>query len=223
MSPRTTAKGALILVIALASQVVGPVTASPAPSGQVERVAANELSELAMLTPKVGYGLFTTWGGTYCQDIVGSTSNGGASFSRFVLVERWSCDGQYPQESLMANSRGVLFVYGHGFSASYDGGKSWEEEPHVGIVRQLVTEAGSLWQVDAACHSGESLCPLRVMISSDGGRTWGQTPTPPKGAYGYATTPPGKERPGSCAAGTLHTYFRTTPRMAKTRQPARCG
>jgi hypothetical protein len=177
---------AMALAAIVAFSAVQPLRAGANGSTVVSSVKASGLQDLSMRNRSDGYGLFASWGGRYCQDVVGRTANGGVSFSRFVQVQRWSCDGTYPTDQLAATGPRSLFLWGHGFFASFDGGATWEAVPHTGHVLQVVAQGLSVWIVEAVCVRGETLCPLRVAVSADGGRTWGRAPSQPAGAVAYA-------------------------------------
>jgi photosystem II stability/assembly factor-like uncharacterized protein len=177
---------AIVLTGVVAFGAVQPMRAGAINGAVVSSVKVSGLQDLSMRNQSDGYGLFASWGGRYCQDVVGRTDNGGVSFSRFVQVQRWSCDGTYPTDQLTAAGPGSLFLWGHGFFASFDGGATWDAVPHTGHVLQVVAQGSSVWIVEAVCVRGEALCPLRVAVSSDGGRTWARTASQPTGAVGNA-------------------------------------
>jgi hypothetical protein len=186
----------LFALLAVAGFLTMSSADAPSQAGAADRpgiavplVKASALQQLAMRTPTHGYGLFTSWGGKYCQDVVGDTSNGGATFSSFVLVQRWTCNGTFPEDSLALDGLGDVFVYGHGFFASYDDGATWVAVPHTGHVLQVVAIGQSVWIVEALCgpHATQT-CPLRVATSWDGGRNWTIPPVQPTGAVGFAST-----------------------------------
>lgn len=134
-----------------------------------------------------GYGLFSrvSTNGDRCFDYVGRTSDGGANFRDLVLATRWNCaNGAMPTALTFDGGNG--FLYGPTLSVSHDGGRSWTTSRSSGDVVAIASAGHSLWQLVSVCSKLEArsdgYCPLLLETSSNGGRTWTQSPTFPKGA-----------------------------------------
>ncbi len=141
--------------------------------------ASGRLGTVAFTNARHGYGLLTAEHGGRCRIEVGVTSDGGRRFTRPAVVTGWSCDDNSPAVRLAAGSRGDVFLFGPALFTSQDGGRAWHRARPGGPVLALAATGRSAWALVARCHShGQPAgrragqCPLRLIVSADGGRTW---------------------------------------------------
>jgi hypothetical protein len=190
---RRVASAAIAAAIVVASLLVLTPFASKSAATVRQPGALPQLSQmnqLVMVTPSVGYALLETYGAT-CGIWVAGTTNGGATFHSPEHVQRVDCNDQNTgSEAIAVDTFGDIFVYGNGLFVSQDGGGSWSRIPMNGNVLQVVSQGGREWLVETACGLGtRGPCPLRVAVSSNGGKTWSFTASRPTGA----TSSPGVE------------------------------
>jgi len=179
------------------------------------------LTSVAFTTPRHGYGVFTSQRGGRCQAAVGATSDGGRRFTRPANVATWSCGGYPLSATLAAGTRGDVFWFGPGLFTSQDGGRVWHRARPGGAVLALAAAGRSAWALVARCQGrGQQLtqCPVRLIVSGDGGRTW----RPARHQLPGATVPGFGRRPDGTAelvrAGPA-AYVLTSPEAAG--RPAR--
>lgn len=167
------------------------VASDAADRAQRPNLSIQTLKQISMVTPSIGYGLFSASGAGACSVVVGKTTNGGRTFGSQVVVEHWHCGSNYGGSSISSDSFGDVFVWGHGLWVSNDDAARWIAVPHVGHVLSVSSVGGSLWLVSAACPTSQAtLCPLRVEMSSNLGRSWFEPTTQPFGAKGYSNPVP---------------------------------
>lgn len=159
------------------SSTMSSTTTPPAP-------VPESLSAIAFFTPTSGYGVFTKQGVVSCEDLVGSTTDGGATFGPLVPVTSWVCATGATVDSLSFDDHGDGFLYGPDLEVTHDGGKSWQQSTQPGAVLSVQALGLSVWMVESGCPSNATAqtCPLRLFESADGGRTWSPSPSLPAGA-----------------------------------------
>ena len=144
------------------------------------------LAMIAFLSPTTGYGVFEEQGPGGCQDLVGPTTNGGSTFTALVPVTSWSCGSSAPVQALAFDDHGDGFLYGPELFVSHDGGSSWAPDSQPDAVLAVQALGSSVWMLESGCpttHPGTfGPCHLRLLESTDGGRTWGDSPPLPAGA-----------------------------------------
>jgi photosystem II stability/assembly factor-like uncharacterized protein len=157
---------------------VSPTSAStttPAPA------SSETLERVALFNPTTGYGVFTIQRGDQCQDAVGETTDGGARFSVPVEVTSWGCASASTVSTLAFDDHGDGFLYGPQLFVTHDAGTIWGAVPVSGSVLSVEALGYSVWLVESVCPSGmatPSGCPLRLLQSSDGGRSWAAASVP---------------------------------------------
>jgi photosystem II stability/assembly factor-like uncharacterized protein len=163
-------------------------TLSPIPSP-----ASTTLTTIVFFDPTTGYGGFTRSepAGRQCEYLVGKTADGGKQFGSLVTVTSWACDADQPNatrppSSLAFDDHGDGFSYDPQLFVTHDSGKSWTPSPQPGIVLSIAALGHSVWMIetDFSKSAPESMagCPIELLESLDGGRSWTPTPTQPPGA-----------------------------------------
>jgi photosystem II stability/assembly factor-like uncharacterized protein len=198
--------GGLNVFAALAALAVG-ACAGPAPSDRqapepVARTssaagpatASYRLTGVAFTTATRGYGEFVSYPASRCRVAVAATTDGGARFSAPVMVATWRCaTGAEPAGSLAFDVHGDGFLYGPKLFVTHDGGRAWVASHQPGQVLAVEADQRSVWMLQADCRhvDGPGRCPLRLLESADGGRTWTPAPSqPPAFASGYGGAVP---------------------------------
>jgi photosystem II stability/assembly factor-like uncharacterized protein len=139
------------------------------------------LTAVAFSNPKQGYGLYTRQGPVKCEDLVGATSDGGATFHHLVSATSWSCGENASARSLAFDDHGDGFLYGPDLFISHDDGAEWSASQQPGAVLAVQALGDSVWMVEAECPQTtgpQEPCPLRLLESNNGGRTWATSPVP---------------------------------------------
>jgi hypothetical protein len=140
------------------------------------------LDAIAFTGPADGYGVFTRRAGGRCLALAGQTADGGTRFGALAPVASWPCGGRPPASFLAADGHGDAFFYGPGLFVTHDGGRAWAGARQPGTVLALGTAGRSARMVRADCRPHGGTCPLRLLESANGGRTWGPSPAQPPGA-----------------------------------------
>jgi photosystem II stability/assembly factor-like uncharacterized protein len=140
------------------------------------------LDLIAFTSPAAGYGVFTGQAGGRCQALAGRTADGGTRFGTLARVTSWPCGANPPASFLTADGYGDAFLYDPGLFVSHDYGRHWAAARQPGTVLAVAAVGRSVWLVRAQCHRGAGTCPLRLLESADGGRTWAASPAQPPGA-----------------------------------------
>jgi len=193
----------VLLVSAAAGCGSGAESARPHPSGVARPASAaeqemssqpalaasraNALQTIVFLGPQTGYGFFQTQGNVTCTDAVAKTTDGGTRFTSLVRVARFGCNGSAPVSALAFDAYGDGFLYGPRLFVTHDGGRRWARRTAQGAVIAVSAVGRSVWMLEDVCPHGPSpvgvpRCPLRLLESSDGGRTWVPSRTLPAGA-----------------------------------------
>jgi photosystem II stability/assembly factor-like uncharacterized protein len=142
------------------------------------------LAQVVLFDPGHGVGLFQRTGPGGCRDLVGSTGDGGATFTSLVPAAACAQGGR-----LAFDPAGDGFLYGPGLVETHDGGRTWDPVAHPGTVLSVGVVGRTAWLVTAACPGGSArpaTCPLQVEISTDGGRSWTPSASQPPGAVAGA-------------------------------------
>jgi photosystem II stability/assembly factor-like uncharacterized protein len=154
-------------------------TASPTVTAAA---SGTRLDAMAFTGPADGYGIFTRQAAGRCQVLAGRTRDRGARFGALAPVTTWPCGGNLPGSSLAADGRGDAFFYDPGLFVTHDGGRTWARVHQPGTVLAVATAGRSAWMVRAGCPRHGRACPLRLLQSANGGRTWAVAPAQPPGA-----------------------------------------
>ncbi len=144
-------------------------------------VPIDQLTRIAFLSPSVGYGLFTRQSPTTCESLVGSTTDGGAVFENLTSVTSWACGEVAPVSELSFDDHGDGFLYGPDLFVTHDSGATWAQVPRLGVVLSVEALGYSIWAVETSCPTPSTYqvpCPLRLLESEDGGRTWDNVSVP---------------------------------------------
>ena len=156
----------------------GPTTTTTQPTNAA---SADQLTKVSFLSSSVGYGLFTRQNSTMCQAVVGSTMDGGAAFESLTVVSSWACANGTPASQLAFDDHGDGFLYGPDLFVTHNTGATWTQLPQAGVVLSVEALGWSIWAVETSCptvSTFEHPCPLRLLESDDGGRTWDTVPVP---------------------------------------------
>jgi photosystem II stability/assembly factor-like uncharacterized protein len=177
--------GTLLLPAASAQAAPAAVSAQAAPAASQPL----RLQQAAFTSPQRGYGLFTLLGSTVCRAEVAATADGGARFGRPHVAARWSCDGNDPVTRIAADKAGDVFVFGPALAVSHDHGRSWTPA-RVGDVLALSAVGRSVWLLTARCTGHGTVadrCPVRLLVSADGGRSWRRARLPGATVAGFGS------------------------------------
>ena len=146
---------------------------------------ALSLETIAFSSPTNGFGVFTeeTLSGRTCRDFVGHSADGGAYFGSLVHAMSWNCYKNEFSSSLALDGHGDAFLYGPWLYVSHDNAKSWTRSPQPGAVLDVAAVGHSVWTIESICTHVEKVslerCPVRLLESINGGRTWEQSRTVP--------------------------------------------
>ncbi len=148
---------------------------------QAAPTVPTRLAAIAFFDPTHGYGVFSSQGPSSCRDQVGYTDDGGATFAPLGSPDSWPCTDSAPVSSLAFDDHGDGFLYGPDLYVTHDDGTTWSMSAQPGAVLSIEALGTSVWMVESDCShaSGSSACPLQLLESTDGGRTWTAAPLPP--------------------------------------------
>ncbi|HEY3844960.1 MAG TPA: sialidase family protein [Acidimicrobiales bacterium] len=158
---------------------VTPTTVTPDQPSQ-------RLAGVAFFNPRQGYGLFQFSNAEQCAELVGATSDGGATFHALTIVTSGDCSVA-SEGSLAFDDHGDGFLYGPGLFVTHDGGARWVALPQPGTVLSAQALGYFVWMLQADCagrsappslSSPPGPCPLRLSASDDGGLSWRTLPLP---------------------------------------------
>jgi len=211
------------------------------PAATAPGASSARLGAIAFVTPKDGYGSFTGQAGGRCHMLAGRTTDGGASFGALAAITAFPCGGYMPATALAADGHGDVFFYDPGFYVSHDGGRAWAAAHQPGTVLAVAAAGRSVWLVRADCRRGASTCPLRLLESADGGRSWAASPAQPPGATVRAVGGQPAQEPAAGQTWLLRTgrssgyvlsnpandaapmWFTADAGMSWSRRQVRCG
>jgi hypothetical protein len=142
------------------------------------------LQAAAFLSPSAAYGTFVrrTANGKVCQLEVATTSDGGRQFAARGVATAWLCDLSPAVTSIAADKSGDVFLSGPQLLVSHDHGRSWQIIRPGGAVLAVSVVGRSVWLVTARCTghgSKPDLCPIKIIVSGNGGQTWHSAPSQP--------------------------------------------
>jgi len=191
----------------VASTAAKPASHAP-PASRPAAIPAPRSTRLASITftsPAAGYGIFTGRAGGRCQALAGRTADGGARFGPLVGVTAWRCDSYAPAAALTADDHGDAFLYDPRLFVTHDGGRTWANGHQPGVVMAIATAGRSAWMLRADCPHHGGTCPLRLLESANGGRTWAPSPAQPPGATVRAVAVQPAEEPAAGQTWLLRT------------------
>ena len=175
--------GSLLISSVAYSVSLHAVQSTPNATGKTAIPSNTRLTSIAFLNPSRGYGVFTVQEPVTCSDRVGPTINGGATFSMSVPIVSWPCANSAPVRSLAFDDHGDGFLYGPKLFMTHNGGATWSSSNQRGAVLSVVVLGDSIWMLETSRHvppsaSNNSRDPLRLLSSTNGGRTWSALPAP---------------------------------------------
>jgi photosystem II stability/assembly factor-like uncharacterized protein len=179
---------ALIIGISLVLTQVHSATSASLTSTTVASRPTLSLESIDFSSPSSGLGVFTeeSPSGLTCQDFVGRSIDGGAKFNSLVHAMSWNCSNFNFSSSLTSDGHGDVFLYGPRLYVSHDNARTWTRSAQSGSVLDVAAVGLSVWMVESACVRAATVsylsCPVRLLESTNGGRTWKKSPMSPQGA-----------------------------------------
>ncbi len=163
--------GALIVLTAVSSAACFQSSSSAATS--VRRSTTAALERITFFNSSVGYGLFEEEGSRTCGYLVAKTTDGGAHFQYLSTATSWPCADNAPVMFLTFDTHGDGFLYGPKLLVTHNGGRTWKPDLQPGTVVAVSTIGRSIWLLEGECGANAPpTCSLRLLESTDGGRTW---------------------------------------------------
>lgn len=139
-------------------------------------MSSPRLATFAFFDPTSGYGLFVQGAGHGCQEEVGRTTDGGATFGPLVTVAPCATLGRGAAVAFDDHGDGFVFdPTSRDLYVTHDGGTAWAPTPQRGDVLSVEALGYSVWMLQSSCRGAARharTCVLSVRESSDGGRTW---------------------------------------------------
>lgn len=162
------------------SGAVPPETVPPVHAAPESGPSRPHLATFAFFDPTLGYGIFVQGSGHGCQEEVGRTANGGATFGPLVTVAPCATLGRHAGVAFDDHGDGFVFDRSsRDLYVTHDSGTAWKPDPQRGDVLSVEALGYSIWMLEAQCHaqgtSGAKACTLSVLESANGGRTWEAT------------------------------------------------
>lgn len=179
---------ALIISLSLVPSQVQPASSASLTSSTVTARPTLSLEVIDFSSPSNGLGVFTEEfpSGLTCKDFVGKSIDGGANFNSLVHAMSWNCANSDFSTSLTSDGHGDVFLWGPRLYVSHDDARTWIRDLQSGSVWDVDAVGLSVWMVESKCTHADTVssssCPIRLLESTNGGRTWGQSPTTPQGA-----------------------------------------
>jgi hypothetical protein len=172
-----------VLIATIGSVVPLHLTSErPVPASALGEV----LTDIAFVSPAMGYGYFVHQGLQHCQAKVAATADGGAVFAHLVEVTSWDCDDNPPVSHLTFVDQEDGFLYGPSLFVTHDGGRAWSPGHLPGRVLTVQAVGQSVWAASASCpNPAARYCRLLLFESSDGGRAWLRAAVPAVAANPY--------------------------------------
>ncbi len=199
-----------------AAPQTGATTTTVPETTSTSGAATQNLTAMAFLNPATGYGVFQGQGSGGCRDLVGRTSDGGSIFTGLVPVTAWNCGSGAPVRALAFDDHGDGFLYGPGLFVTHDGGRSWASGAQPDAVLAVEALGSSVWMLLSGCPSSHpgtfGPCHLRLLESTDGGRTWPTSPPLPTSAIFLGSLPDGAQgQTWMVRVGQSSAYVLSTP------------
>ena len=145
-------------------------------------LSTTSLVNVAFLNQTHGYGVVRAQGPVTCGDAVARASDGRSTFSAPVPVVSWSCNNDEPVSTLAFDSHGDGFVHGPQLFITHNAGATWTRGDQPEPVFSVVALGSSIWMWEGTrpvpTSASRFKIPLRLLSSSDGGRTWSVLPSP---------------------------------------------
>jgi len=154
-------------------------------------------------------------GSITCTMQVGSTKDGGAAFTSLTTVASSPCSQGFLMSNLAFDDHGDGFAYGSELFVTHDSGASWAQVPEPGPVLSVEALGTSVWMAVSGCPltPGQvEQCPVRLLQSNDGGRTWA-TANVPSGA-GISDNTAGGGQTWLLRVSTNVAYLATLPALS---------
>src|ERR1039458_2411061 len=176
---------ALLVGASLTVSQVQPATSATSTSTTLTPRPAMSLETIAFSSPSTGLGVFTkeSLNGETCKDFVGQSTDGGTVFGSLVHVMSWNCSSNEFSSSLALDGHGDVFLYGPRLYVSHHYAKVWTRSPQPGSVLDVDAIGLSVWMVESICTHIDTVsllrCPVRLLESINGGRTWESSPAVP--------------------------------------------
>jgi photosystem II stability/assembly factor-like uncharacterized protein len=161
-----------------------------ASSQKASAIAATTMSleSFDFSNPTSGLGVFAeeSPSGDRCADFVGQSKDGGSEFNSLVRVTSWNCSSKEFSSTITSDGHGDVFLYGPQLFISHDNAKTWSRDPQSGSVLAVDAVGLSVWMVKSICTRAEvtttAPCPVRLIESKNGGRTWETSRSGPSSA-----------------------------------------
>jgi photosystem II stability/assembly factor-like uncharacterized protein len=179
---------ALIISFTIVLSQTKPASSASVTSSTLTPRLPLSLESIDFSSPKNGLGVFTEEApnSVTCKDLVGKSTDGGAHFISLVHAMSWNCASSVFSSSLTSDGHGNVFLYGPRLYVSHDGASTWIRVPQSESVWDVAAVGLSVWIVESKCaladFFGRSSCPIRLLESTNGGRTWRQSPNIPQGS-----------------------------------------
>lgn len=176
-----------LLLVTSSVEISAAIDAAHSPKSNMASRSAiplnTRLTTVAFLNSSRGYGVFNVLGTVMCSDRVGLTTDSGATFSTPEFVVSWPCAHIAPASAFAFDNHGDGFLYGPKLFITHDGGNTWSLSNQRGAVLSVEALGNSIWMLETShsvpsSASSNSKVALRLLSSTNGGRTWSVLPTP---------------------------------------------